>query len=173
MRRIFYCFIVAMLLAPLVGCEKADTEVIPDEPPQVEDQSILWDFPAKLPDNIEEIVTGTPCWVHQGPSYKGVLESGNVIKQAYMLDGVNPCTYKFHTDKQLDCYVTSEFDDAKPIYMKSSWDKKFILKCEGDTLIYASRDLTDKSVFIIEAFTRGTQVYLDNLISKLSDNTEQ
>ena len=169
MKKILFMMLAAMAI---VGCEKETVEEIP----QVDDNSISWDYPANLPDNIDEIITSAPCWEEKGFAYSGfIIDDKAVILDTtlYWLSGDSHFTFKFHSNKQLDTYTTySMKPEATPIYIKSQWEITSILEYNDGKLVFASKNLKNDKEITIYTFKISTQEHLDNLISRISNSAE-
>ena len=171
MRKLLF---MLLAVAAFVGCG----EEIAEEIPQVNDKSRSWKIPADLPNNIEEIIASAPCWVQCELLYSAFVIDGKVVIKDYpgdFLVGDDFFTFKFHQNKQLDCYITDLVDkDRTPRYTKAEWRKIKILEYKDGVLVYAFGDdvTKDNAILTVQFLTIGTQEYLNNLISRIPDSAE-
>ena len=176
-------FIMMLLVAiTFVACEKDspanEVPVEPENPNEMPVERMEWEIPAKLPENIVDIIVNAPCWKYYHIACSGEVINGKAVIENVAwqrLDGNEAKnTFKFHKTMVYDKYWYYDIPNYPKTtqHISSKWSTTQILENNGNRVIFATGDLTKEGanlqIFFLEI---GSQEVLNEMIANLPDDS--
>ena len=178
MKKIFYCFVAAMLLA---ACEKEAPEqpVVPEpEQPEVEmfERRVI-KLPIVLPDDVEQRLIDAPCWIASSTiRYMAYVSNTDVTiydeKGKNNVGGPANNTFKFYENNLLVNYFNNiPSTDTKTI--NHSWARKNIVEYTDSMVLFTHDNLNKVGTITIYKMQRYTQEHMDKMLANLFNYWKQ
>ncbi|MBR4853638.1 MAG: hypothetical protein IKU88_02820 [Alistipes sp.] len=172
MKKILFCLIAAMFLA---ACEK-DTPEQPAQPDPVPETNVVaWNYPpTSLPENIEQILTGSPLWLTDGHAMDAKVEDGKitVVNTNAGNDGEFLISaWSFAKDECTTYYMNTAIQKMRT--WKEEWNKQMIIDYKDGVITLSLNEsaklVNNPNLIRVYSIRVATQQEYDQIMSLLEE----
>ena len=172
MKKILFCLIAAMFLA---ACEKDTPEQPPLPEPVPETNVVAWNYPpTSLPENIEQILTGSPLWLTDSHAMDAKVEDGKitVVNSNAGNDGEFLISaWSFAKDECTTYYMNTAIQKMRT--WKEEWNKQMIIDYKDGVITLSLNEsaklVNNPNLIRVYSIRVATQQEYDQIMSLLEE----